>query len=514
MRKLTLLIVLLLAAGCNGLTPPTPTPTPSATATATATETATATSTATPSITPTSTASPTVTHTPTATLTPSITPTASLTPQPLVQFSFDNWGRIEVPDNVRGGVNTPLIVFSNRNNQVSIANLATPGAENTAEIIYVASPGTAASRRILLELQTTKDTRVFLAPRGNAMAYFIEEGINPGLYVINLEVGLSGRIAAMNSLVQRGIYSEPRWSPDGETLAVTLNSGYSLDIFLYDRNGAGRVNLTNSGSYDFYPAWSPDGRYLAFISDRDVCPSWNPADAGACDTLIDPSPMGGRLHLLDLNSGEVRQIGQSLVTEPPRWINERLIAVGIGDQTDLLNPQRGLALVDIFGAGEQIIRLPGDGPEVLYLSDTWTPDGSIVAFQRVGSGTSSVVMVRRSGEIIRERSELTFPRFGLAAEWNVLGDRLALGGVDGQCPYGTRVADTVFNFIATGNPPPSMCNPTFSPDGQLLAFTGINPNVDGRFDVYTANFNGFGAVNMTADLRGQSRFIGWIGPRP
>jgi Tol biopolymer transport system component len=59
-----------------------------------------------------------------------------------------------------------------------------------------------------------------------------------------------------------------------------------------------------------------------------------------------------------------------------------------------------------------------------------------------------------------------------------------------------------------------MCDPAFSSDGAFIAFTGVNPRVDGRIDVYYANSNGFGANNLTVDLKGQVDFIGWVGGQP
>ena len=50
-----------------------------------------------------------------------------------------------------------------------------------------------------------------------------------------------------------------------------------------------------------------------------------------------------------------------------------------------------------------------------------------------------------------------------------------------------------------------------APNGEWLAFTGITPNVDGRVDVYVANPNGLGRVNLTGSRRGQIELLGWVG---
>ena len=46
---------------------------------------------------------------------------------------------------------------------------------------------------------------------------------------------------------------------------------------------------------------------------------------------------------------------------------------------------------------------------------------------------------------------------------------------------------------------------------ETSPITGIIAEVDGRLDVYSATSNGFGAQNLTGDLRGTINLIGWIG---
>ncbi|MFN2116036.1 MAG: TolB family protein [Anaerolineae bacterium] len=64
----------------------------------------------------------------------------------------------------------------------------------------------------------------------------------------------------------------PRWSPDGARIAFTVGSstdGGSLYVMAADGTGAHRM-LEHSGWDDIDPAWSPDGRRIAFASGRNA----------------------------------------------------------------------------------------------------------------------------------------------------------------------------------------------------------------------------------------------------
>lgn len=516
LKQVARLWVGIILVGCNAIAAPTTTPTPTQTAipSNTPTVTATASATATASNTPTVTATATASNTPTVTPTASITPIPSVTPAATVMFQSDQLQLADVPDNFQAGIGNPLIMFANNNNQVSIANIATAQPENTTQVVYLTAAGSVNGRTALIELDSADGNRFYPSPQGKALAYFKPRGSAPGLYVLNIQStpAYSVRIAPLISLTQRDIFSEPAWTADGDQLAVTLQTGYALDIFLYSRDGDTRTNLTNSGSYDMWPAFSPDGRYMAFVSDRATCPSWVPGEANACDVLTQEPPVGGTIHLLDLNTGDVRQVADTFVTEPPRWLNNSVLVFAGGDQTNLLNPQRTLWQTNIFTDSLRQVQLAGDDDNVLYISDTWSPDGQSVLFQRATVSDTEIVMMRTTGELIRRRgAELTFPRFGMRASWSAFGDRIAIAGAGGQCPYGIRVADNTFDWVATGNPPPSICDPVYSPNGGNLAYTGVNPRVDGRVDVYSATANGFGAQNLTVDLQGTMTLIGWFG---
>src|SRR4029077_14268547 len=69
--------------------------------------------------------------------------------------------------------------------------------------------------------------------------------------------------------------SEPRISPEGDWVAYTVSSAdTALDqnhqaIWMTSWDGMRTVRLTNSKQGKSTPSWSPDGRWLRFLSTRD-----------------------------------------------------------------------------------------------------------------------------------------------------------------------------------------------------------------------------------------------------
>jgi TolB protein len=61
----------------------------------------------------------------------------------------------------------------------------------------------------------------------------------------------------------------PAWSPDGKRIAFTSNRDGNYEIYLMNADGSGQRNLTQHPASDNFAAFSPDGRRLAFLSNRD-----------------------------------------------------------------------------------------------------------------------------------------------------------------------------------------------------------------------------------------------------
>jgi hypothetical protein len=70
---------------------------------------------------------------------------------------------------------------------------------------------------------------------------------------------------------------DPAWSPEGRHLAFTSHRSGNSDIWVLDTHATAESspaphNLTNHPAWDYSPSWSPSGQSVAFVSERDGDP--------------------------------------------------------------------------------------------------------------------------------------------------------------------------------------------------------------------------------------------------
>ena len=150
----------------------------------------------------------------------------------------------------------------------------------------------------------------------------------------------------------------PAWSPDGRKLAyVSFESGKAVvmvqDVITGERNSVASFRGSNSA-----PAWSPDGRRLAVTLSRD-----GPA----------------QLYLIDMDGGGLRRLTSSSA------IDTEAAFSADGQQVYFVSDR---------GGGPQIYRIPaagGNAERVTFagsynISPTVSPDGRTLAYINRGSG--------------------------------------------------------------------------------------------------------------------------------
>jgi Tol biopolymer transport system component len=108
------------------------------------------------------------------------------------------------------------------------------------------------------------------SPDGERIAYTAYFGERPYLAVMNTE-GSERRGLGDASLIRRitgtaEMNEEPAWSPDGKRIAFASED--NGEIYVMNADGSGRTRLTYIPSYDHWPpTWSPDGKRIAFTSE-------------------------------------------------------------------------------------------------------------------------------------------------------------------------------------------------------------------------------------------------------
>ena len=98
------------------------------------------------------------------------------------------------------------------------------------------------------------------SPDGKHLVYRVL-GEKKGLRVLSLGDGSS-------TALTDGWDNFPAWSPRDDLISFTRYDGKSFEIYTIRPDGKDLRQLTHSGGTDAHAIWSPDGKWLAFVSSR------------------------------------------------------------------------------------------------------------------------------------------------------------------------------------------------------------------------------------------------------
>ncbi|MGH7548534.1 MAG: protein kinase domain-containing protein [Gemmatimonadales bacterium] len=306
-----------------------------------------------------------------------------------------------------------------------------------------------------------------------------------------------------------GVEEWPAWSPDGASLAYVAETGGYKKLFLRTLATGAERQLTRGAADEIEPTWAFDGRTIALVRSNLARGKLEPTDirgwyqdggdiwtldlASGRETQVvanafDPaySPDGRRLAfaarwsgprrvwIADASGHNAQQVStegsEAVVHGTPRWSPDgaKLVFRRI-EQT-----KSDIVVLDI--ASRATIRLTDDN--VLALDPVWSPDGAFIYFSSFRGGGLNLwrVPVGRDGRPAEAAQQITTG-----------------AGDDGQAtldPEGRRLAFSILGYDsdlwrlpvdprtgrATGEPQPVVgttrveSRGAWSPDGRRIAF--------------------------------------------
>jgi hypothetical protein len=103
------------------------------------------------------------------------------------------------------------------------------------------------------------------SPDGRKFAFIVFADGDNELAILDVDSGDQERQIGVPNV---GSLQNPAWSPDGSRIAFSGVKGGLSDLYVMDVATGQVQQLTDDRFADLQPTWSPDGRTIAFVSDR------------------------------------------------------------------------------------------------------------------------------------------------------------------------------------------------------------------------------------------------------
>jgi TolB protein len=116
------------------------------------------------------------------------------------------------------------------------------------------------SERALVKFGNTKSPGSF-HPAGDSLYASVSVAGNSEIYRVRLDGSRSEKI-----IEGYGIQVSPSVSPDGKRIAFVSNRGGSPQVYVRDLGGRADLRVSRAGGYSTSPSWSPAGDRIAFTS--------------------------------------------------------------------------------------------------------------------------------------------------------------------------------------------------------------------------------------------------------
>lgn len=302
-----------------------------------------------------------------------------------------------------------------------------------------------------------------LSPDAKTVAY--QKSVNGRSDVYAVRVG--GRNPTNLTAGYEGDHGEPAFSPDGRFIAFRSENGGG-GIFVMDATGESPRRLT---AFGHTPAWFPDGKRLVFTTEASPDPAYSSALS--------------KLWIVDVGSGALKEMRGVMANQPS--VSPRGLRIAYWGY-----PPGGGGQRDIFTVGTGTESAPSaaavTADEALDWSPFWSGDGRFLYFASDRGGTMNlwrVAIDEASGKVRGNPERVTVP-----ASWagpfraTPDGRSIVFAGVERERTLErirfddatAKVSGPFVPLARFGNP---LNLPHVSPQGDLLTFTevGINESI-------------------------------------